>query len=106
MSKVKRYIEEFLDPGKTSYVDNLTVNEALKLLNIAGVDYYDAPSLSSTSEYQIRLRRPPNSCFINNYNPIMLKAWRANMNLQPLFNYYKTVSYTSAYLSKSQSENV
>ena len=79
--KVKQYIDEFLDPGKASYVNNLTVNEALKLLYIAEVDYYDALSLSPTSDYEIRLWRPPNSCFINNYNPIMSKAWMANMDL-------------------------
>ena len=94
--KVKQYIDEFLDPGKASYADNLTVNEALKFLNVVEVDYYDALSLSPTSVHEIHLRRSPNSCFINNYNPITLKAWRANMNLQPVFNYYKAVSYMSA----------
>ena len=82
----------------------MTVSETLKFLNIAEVDYYDALSLSPTSDYEIHLRRPPNSCFINNYNPIMLKACRANMDLQSVFNYYKAVSYMSAYFSKSELE--
>ena len=34
----------------------------------------------------------------------MLKAWRAYMDLQPVFNYYKAVSYMSAYFSKSEWE--
>ena len=34
----------------------------------------------------------------------MLKAWWANMDLQSVFNYYKAVSYISAYFSKSESE--
>ena len=104
MLKVKQYTDKFLDPSKASYVDNLTVNEALKFLNIAEVDYYDTLSLSPISDCEIHLRRPPNSCFINNYNPIMLKVWKANMDLQSVFNYYKAVSYMSAYFSKSESE--
>ena len=42
LSKLKLYIDEFLDPSKASYVNNLIVYEALKFLNIAEVGYYDA----------------------------------------------------------------
>ena len=93
LSKVKQYIDEFLDPSKSSFIDNLRVEEVLLFLNIKEVDYYDALSISPTSDFEIHLRQPPNSCFINNYNPIMLKAWKANIDLQPVFNYYKAVSY-------------
>ena len=34
----------------------------------------------------------------------MLKPWRANMDLQPVFNYYEAVSYMPAYFSKPESE--
>ena len=94
LSKVKHYIDEILDPVKAYYVDSLTVNEALKFLNIAEVDYYNVLSVSPTSGYEIHLRRPPNS--------VILKAWRANMDLKRVFNYYKAVSYMSAYFSKSE----
>ena len=104
MSKVKQHTDEVLDPSKVSYVDNLTVDQTLKFLNIAKVDYYDALLISPTLDYGIHLQRPPNSCFTNNYDPIMLKAWRDNTDLQPVFNNYKAVSYMSAYFSKSESE--
>ena len=51
--KVKKYIDEFLDLSNTSYVDNLTVSEALIFLNIAEADYYHALSRSPTSDYEI-----------------------------------------------------
>ena len=101
---MKQYIDEFLDPNKASYVDHLTTNKAFKVLNIAEIDYFDIPSLSLKADYEIHFRQPPNSCFINNYNPVMLKIWRANINLQPVINYYKAVSYMSAYFSKSELE--
>ena len=74
----------FYIPKKGILVDNLTVNKALKFLNIAEIDYYDVLSLSPIS--------------------IMLKVWRDNVDLQPVFNYYKPVSYMSACFSKSESE--
>ena len=35
----------------------------------------------------------------------MLLAWQANLDIQPVFNYYKAVSYMCAYFSKSESES-
>ena len=100
-SKVKHYIDEFLDPSKASSVDNLTVSEVPKFLNIAEVDYYDAISLSPSSDYQMHLRQSPNSSFINNYNAVMLQVWRANMDIQPFLNYYKAF-HTCLLISQNQ----
>ena len=46
----------------------------------------------------------PNSCFVNNYFEEGLTAWQANIDLQPVFNYYKAVTYMCAYFSKSEDE--
>ena len=48
LSKVRQYTDGFLGPSKASDVDKLTINEALKFLNIAEVDYHDAFLLSPT----------------------------------------------------------
>ena len=49
------------------------------------------------------IKHPPNSCFINNYNPIVLFAWQANMDIQPVFNHHKcVVTYLCAYMSKGE----
>ena len=39
---------------------------------------------------------------MSNYNPVLLKAWQANIDLQPVYNYYKAVSYMTTYFSKSE----
>ena len=31
----------------------------------------------------IQLKRKLGSCFINNYNPVLLKAWKTNLDIQP-----------------------
>ena len=46
--------------------------------------------------------RDTRSCFVNNYNSVLLKAWRANIDLQPVTNYYKAVAYMTAYISTSE----
>ena len=41
---------------------------------------------------------------MNNYFCDGLMAWEANMDIQPVFNHYKTVAYMCAYFSKSENE--
>ena len=47
---------------------------------------------------------PPNSCFINNHFEEGLLAWEANLDIQPVINHYKAVTYMSSYFSKSEDE--
>ena len=61
-------------------------------------------SISNDDDFQIHLKRNPNSCFVNNYFYEGLIAWEANLDIQPVFNYYKAVTYMCAYLSKSEDE--
>ena len=35
---------------------------------------------------------------------MFLKAWQANIDLQPVYNYYKAISYMTPYFSKSENE--
>ena len=34
------------------------------------------------NDYEIHLKRSTGSCFVNNYNPVLLKAWEANLDIQ------------------------
>ena len=67
-------------------------------------NYYWALSISTDSYYQIHFKREADSCFVNNYSPVLLKAWQANIDLQPVFSYYERISYMTAWFSKSESE--
>ena len=48
------------------------------------------------------MKREPNSCFVNIYFDVGLKAWLAIMDIQPTFNEYKVVTYICQYFSKSE----
>ena len=52
----------------------------------------------------MHLKRLPNSCFVNNYFRTGLLAWEANLDIKPVFNHYKAVTYMCAYLSKTEDE--
>ena len=61
-------------------------------------------SISSDSDFQIHLKRKPNACFINNFFVEGLQVWKANIDIQPVFNHYKAVTYMCAYFSKAEGE--
>ena len=80
------------------------IPEILNKLNIKENECYEALSISSDTDFQIHLRRMPNSCFINNYFAGGLRAWRANTDIQPVFNHHKAVTNMCAYFSKAEDE--
>ena len=61
-------------------------------------------SISGDSDYELHLKPPPDSCFINNYFIAGIKAFAANVDLQPVFNHYKCVTYICSYFSKDENE--
>ena len=71
-------------------------------MTITEDDYYWALSISPDNDYEIHLKR--STGFVNNYDPILLKAWETNVDIQPVHNYFKVLTYMTAYFSKSESE--
>ncbi|XP_057292445.1 uncharacterized protein LOC130621150 [Hydractinia symbiolongicarpus] len=107
LKKVKLFIDENLDPSKPNYLSDSckSIPEILLELHISEVDYYRVLAISPNQDFEIYYHRPPNSCFVNNYFAVGLLAWKANLDLQPVFNYYKAVSYMCSYFSKSENES-
>ena len=108
LKPVREYIDEYLDPHKVNiYDDNVvvpTINEILDLLNIPYEKYMWALSISSSNDFEIHYKRPSNSCFVNTYFVDGLKAWKANMDIQPVLTTYGAVNYLCSYLSKQEDE--
>ncbi len=46
------------------------------------------------------LRRDIDEIFINNYNSEFIVAWDANIDIQPVFDYYGTITYITDYWAK------
>ena len=66
------------------------------------LDYYEALSISGDDDFQIHLKREPNACFINNYFVEGWQSWKANSDIQPVFNDYKAVTYMCGYFPKQK----
>ena len=67
LSPVKQKIDDILNPSKTTYDASLTESDILKSLDITEDQYYWALSISPDSDFELHLKRPVDSCFINNY---------------------------------------
>ena len=60
--------------------------------------------LCADSDFELHLKRKVDSCFINNYFEAGIKGFRANVDLQPVFNHYKCIMYVCSYFSKDETE--
>ena len=56
------------------------------------------------TDSELHLKRPIDSCFINNYLIAGLKGFAANVDLQPVFNHYKCITYVCSYFTKDETE--
>ena len=53
---------------------------------------------------EILLQRNPKEMWVNNYNPSLLRAWNANMDIQYVLSAESCVMYILSYISKSEHE--
>ena len=91
-----------IDPTKDNFTKSPSVKEILDELEISKDDYYRALTISKDEDLELHLKRESNSCFVNNYFDVGLKVRQANMDIQPVFNEYKAVTYMCQYFSKTE----
>ena len=65
------------------------------------MDYHRALSISRDKDLELHLKIEPNSCFVNNYFDVGLKAWQVNIDIKPVFNEYKAVTYIYQFFLKT-----
>ena len=101
LSIVKNYNDTHLDPRKRNilhphkenFEDIPSMKNILAELKVTEEEHYGASSISSDSNFPSHLKRKPNACFINNFFVEGLQAWKLNIDMQPVFNHYKAVTY-------------
>ena len=57
-----------------------SVSEVLEELNITEEEHMSALQISDDQDFQLHLKRPTDSCFVNNYFDIGLLPWEANIS--------------------------
>ena len=100
---MKQKIDEVLNPSKSDY--NPTSDaDILKSIDDTEDDCYWALSISPDSDFELHLKRPVDSCFINNYFVAGIKGFAANVDLQLVFNHYQCITYVCSYFTKDETE--
>ena len=85
-----------------NYIDDKSIREIISSIETTEDDYYWALSISPDTDSEIHLKGSPGSYFVNNYNPVLLKKWEVNLDIQPVHNYYEALTYMTDYFSKSE----
>lgn len=110
LKKLKSYIDNYLNTVKVNISVQRTENiaqpskilEILAGLQIVNWDYYTVRSISKDDDFELHLKRKPDSCFLNNCFNDELKTWQANMDIQPAFNEFKAVIHMCSYFPKNE----
>ena len=77
----------------------------LAMCKVSKDDYNWALSISGESDCKLHLKRGVDSCFINNYFEADIKGFIAYVDLQPVFNHYKCMTYVCSYFLKDETES-
>ena len=101
---VKQKIDEVLNHNKPEYLPSLSKEDIFQDVGITQEQYQWALSISPDSDYDLHLKRPIDSCFTNNYFIAGIKGFAVNVDLQPVFNHYKCITYVCSYFTKDETE--
>ena len=104
LTLVKEKIDDVLNPSRPNYEPTLTETDIFTSVGITEEQYYWALEISPSSDFELHLKRPIDSCFINNYFIAGIKGFAANVDLQPVFNHYKCITYVCSYFTKDETE--
>ncbi|KAL7868481.1 hypothetical protein SRHO_G00098650 [Serrasalmus rhombeus] len=85
----------------TQHFDSIT--QLLETVGMTYQDYKESVKSLSTSSLII-MEREPKDCWVNGYNPLLLRAWDANMDIQFIPNPYSCIMYILSYISKAEHE--
>ena len=90
-------VQKLIGDGNTE----LSLTELLEKADVTEQEYIDALSVSTHGNVVV-LKRQPDECCINNYNPSVMLAWQANMDIQFVLNAYACVMYVASYIMKTE----
>ena len=93
-------VRDLLMDEKASFQDLSDLLEACKMT----VKEYRKYVNDLTSGMVVHMKRGPQDCWVNGYNPDLLRAWNANMDIQYVLDDYACIMYMMSYLTKAEHE--
>ena len=91
------------EQSEKEYIDNKNkrIDAMLELAgDIKYEDYIMAIKKTRKRGSTVLLERDLNEIYINNYNPEWTLAWNANLDIQPVFDYFAVITYVTDYWAK------
>ena len=98
---VLRAAKELLD--NPDFEETMTIEEFCEIIGTNLEEYVELLGISERGKVLI-MKRECNARYINNYNPEMIVAWNANMDLQTVIDPYAVVSYIASYMNKDETQ--
>ncbi|XP_074656877.1 uncharacterized protein LOC141910064 [Tubulanus polymorphus] len=83
---------------------DLSTTESLYISIGITQDMFEEAYRCLSRKSSVVLKREPNECWVNQYNPALLRAWQANMDIQYVTDAFACVVYIVSYISKSERE--
>ena len=80
---------------------SLTLDQLLAQCDLTYSEYERCLHLMTQSNTVI-LKRDPKDSWVNPFNPYLLEAWNANIDVQFILNYYSLIHYICTYICKSE----
>ena len=75
----------------------------LALAKVSVKSYVAAVRENTEKGVNVILARDIDEIYINNYNPEWLRAWNANIDIQPCFDFFAIITYITEYFTKDES---
>lgn len=99
---VLKLVRDHLDNIPQEIQEKNCLKSFLKHLDVDYDKYHNALKFSEVGKSVI-LKRKINETYVNNYNPALLLAWKANIDIQFCLDHYAVVTYVSDYFTKDDS---
>ena len=90
-------VQKLIADGNT----DLSLDDLLNKAQVTENEYTNALEVSCRGSV-VLLQREPHECLINNYNPSVMLAWQANMDIRYVLNAYTCVMYVASYIMKTE----
>lgn len=93
-------IRDLLMDAKASFEDLSSLLAKCKMTREEYLGYVDSLSTGMV----VMMKRGPKDCWVNGYNPDLLRAWNANMDIQYVLDEYSCIMYMMSYVTKPEHE--
>uniref|UniRef100_A0AAZ1X1B7 ATP-dependent DNA helicase n=1 Tax=Oreochromis aureus TaxID=47969 RepID=A0AAZ1X1B7_OREAU len=98
----KAKLRPLLNLLKEPEAASLTIEQILSRCNLT-MNEYEQCLQDINKKTALILKRDPNECWINNYNPDLLEAWNSNLDVSLILNAYSCIEYLCKYITKKES---